>query len=504
MHASLRNEIRVVPRGIDLALAHLSARQAAGWHESLVVPMTTSRATTQPALATTASRLERFRTRSLGAFPAGEQGRMMGCRDVDAGSTRRRARVLATASIKPLDPKYDRPPDLKIAVVGAGPCGLATALALRRHGFGDVTVFDRFPEIRPALGAAFNLNGGAAVLDKLGLLPEFRAMNNPMRLVRSRRVDANGGPLDRLEIMTVDVPKIIADDPVARDALVSATDGEPLCGTVMRADLLRALADALPPESLMLGREVTGCVTRPANNGPGDTAGSAGRSVAALTFRDYPDGKETTEFFDLVVGADGIRGVVRESTFGASPPKYGGIRIIFGCTAEGDAQAVNARPQSEHGEAHQWFGDGCYALVYTAGGERNKQHNVAVCIADETETDENAEWRVNGGRSSSSKGKSDPAAARAACMEALERYSMPPEVIAVAERCERFFDVGVHYHDPMATWSDPRGCVTLAGDSAHAMPPFLGQGANQSLQDAWTLGEKLGKVRLAGRGATVP
>tara|TARA_B100000401_G_scaffold425422_1_gene355115 strand:- start:533 stop:868 length:336 start_codon:yes stop_codon:yes gene_type:complete len=35
------------------------------------------------------------------------------------------------------------------------------------------------------------------------------------------------------------------------------------------------------------------------------------------------------------------------------------------------------------------------------------------------------------------------------------------------------------------------------------MPPFLGQGANQSLQDAWTLGEKLGKVRLAGRGAAV-
>ena len=109
----------------------------------------------------------------------------MGCRDVVAGSTRRRARVLAAASIKPLDPKYDRPPDLKIAVVGAGPCGLATALALRHHGFGDVTVFDRFPEIRPALGAAFNLNGGAAVLDKLGLLPEFRAMNNPMRLVLS-------------------------------------------------------------------------------------------------------------------------------------------------------------------------------------------------------------------------------------------------------------------------------------------------------------------------------
>jgi hypothetical protein len=31
---------------------------------------------------------------------------------------------------------------------------------------------------------------------------------------------------------------------------------------------------------------------------------------------------------------------------------------------------------------HQWFGDGCYTLVYTGGGEGNKQHNIAVCIAD--------------------------------------------------------------------------------------------------------------------------
>jgi hypothetical protein len=58
------------------------------------------------------------------------------------------------------------------------------------------------------------------------------------------------------------------------------------------------------------------------------------------------------------------------------------------------------RPQSEHGEAHQWFGDGCYTLVYTAGGKgvEHKQHNIAVCIADDTETDENPEWRVNGGK----------------------------------------------------------------------------------------------------------
>ena len=76
---------------------------------------------------------------------------------------------------------------MRIAVVGAGPCGLTTALALRHHGFTDVAVYDKYPTVRPALGAAFNLNGGAAVLEKLGLLSTFRRLNNPMRVVRTRR-----------------------------------------------------------------------------------------------------------------------------------------------------------------------------------------------------------------------------------------------------------------------------------------------------------------------------
>ena len=38
---------------------------------------------------------------------------------------------------------------------------------------------------------------------------------------------------------------------------------------------------------------------------------------------------------------------------------------------------------------------------------------------------------------------------------------------------------------------DQKFFVTLCGDAAHAMPPFLGQGANQAIQDAFCLAQKI-------------
>ena len=44
------------------------------------------------------------------------------------------------------------------------------------------------------------------------------------------------------------------------------------------------------------------------------------------------------------------------------------------------------------------------------------------------------------------------------------------------------------------SWSSESGRCVILGDAAHAMAPFLGQGANQALQDSYTLAKSIAKI----------
>ena len=71
------------------------------------------------------------------------------------------------------------PPVSSIAIIGAGPAGLAAALMLARQGR-HVVVFERFEQAGP-VGAGFMLQPtGLAVLDGLGLTPAVEAMAQPI------------------------------------------------------------------------------------------------------------------------------------------------------------------------------------------------------------------------------------------------------------------------------------------------------------------------------------
>src|SRR5258708_11764881 len=66
-----------------------------------------------------------------------------------------------------------------------------------------------------------------------------------------------------------------------------------------------------------------------------------------------------------------------------------------------------------------------------------------------------------------------------------------PRARAMLEQVETAFITGMYYRDPIDSWSSGR--VTLLGDAAHPMVPFLAAGAGQGIEDAWTFAHVLAR-----------
>jgi salicylate hydroxylase len=59
------------------------------------------------------------------------------------------------------------------------------------------------------------------------------------------------------------------------------------------------------------------------------------------------------------------------------------------------------------------------------------------------------------------------------------------------EQAECCFRWGLFDRDPLPTWS--RGAITVLGDAAHPMLPFLGQGAAMAIEDGYVLARELAR-----------
>lgn len=171
-----------------------------------------------------------------------------------------------------------------ILVAGAGPGGLAAAVALARRGF-PVRVFERHPEVRAA-GAGLTLQINAIrMLDALGLGDAAVAAGTPLE----------GGAIETAAGALLQPSEFSA---------LTQRFGRPGIG-IHRGALADLLAAALPPGALALGAGVTGFREE------GDTV------VVTLS-----DGRE--ERGAALIGADGIHSAVRRGLFGDIPPRYAG------------------------------------------------------------------------------------------------------------------------------------------------------------------------------------
>jgi salicylate hydroxylase len=215
--------------------------------------------------------------------------------------------------------------------------------------------------------------------------------------------------------------------------------------TVHRADLLDVLAHSLPSEIVTLGAR---CL-----------AVEPDGEVAVARFQ---DGSEVEA--DVIIGADGIHSAVRSSLFGPDAPRFTG-KICYRSVVPVDAVPGGPPPNDNV----QWLGPHGTIVLYPV--RRDELINVVCHYDDEAYRHES--WVTECERS-----------------EVLERYrGWHESLLRIFSAGEVWYKWALYDRDPIQQWT--RGRVTVLGDAAHPMLPYLGQGACQAIEDGCVLAAAL-------------
>ncbi|MFS8039149.1 FAD-dependent monooxygenase [Xanthobacter sp. AM11] len=158
---------------------------------------------------------------------------------------------------------------------------------------------------------------------------------------------------------------------------------------------------------------------------------------------------------DILVGADGVRSAVRAHLGLAVPPVFA-RRLAY--------RATVPVPAKHPPDVRLYLGRDAHLVVYPVKG--GALLNIVAIVK---ETVPVARWNAPGDS--------------AAVHQAFAAWA--PEVRRLLESAPHFLCWGLYDIDPLPRWGSGR--VTLLGDAAHAMLPFLAQGAAQAIEDAAAL-----------------
>ncbi|MBA0702821.1 hypothetical protein Goari_022933 [Gossypium aridum] len=323
-----------------------------------------------------------------------------------------------------------------IVIVGGGICGLATALALRRKGIKSM-VLERSETLRAAgLGIIMQPNGWRA-LDQLGVAAKLRQT-------------------------CTEIPSgvfISVAEGKCRESELPLGKGELRC--LKRMELMKALTEELPVESVYLGCRAVSIVLDPLTSNP---------------LLQLHDG--TLIKAKIVIGCDGVNSIISKFV-GVNSPK-----LFSRCATRGFTYYEGAHS----------FGD--KFRFYSSND---------VTLGQLPVTDKLVYWFLTRVLTSQdlSDARKDPTYITKASLEAIKGF--PEEIVELVKNTEpkALYLTELRYRAPwdLVRAKFRKGTVVVAGDAMHAMCPFISQGGGASLEDAVALARCLSeKLKQATEG----
>jgi len=322
--------------------------------------------------------------------------------------------------------------DARVAVIGAGMAGLTAVLSLQKNGLKPV-VYETAPELGE-VGAGLTISPNSTHgLEYVGLADEL--------------------------LKRADIPK--------NQAIIHYQTGEILVQSergdiprqkyganyyqIHRADLHDMLSSAArknDPDCIFL-----------------DHTFESYRQTDEGIEANFANGNTIT--CDVLIGADGVRSVVRGAMFGPEDPDFTGNVAYRGLVHKGDLPDEVVTPHSGVAIAPR--------KAFTRYLVRNGEMVNFVAFVRRDGWNEEG-WSIP--------------AEKEELMEEFGDWHPRIRTLIEAASEDKVFKWALYSRDPLDQWT--KGRVTLLGDAAHPMLPFMGMGAAMGIEDGVVLGRAFG------------
>jgi salicylate hydroxylase len=312
--------------------------------------------------------------------------------------------------------------NLDIAIVGAGYAGAAAAKALSLLG-ATVNVYEQAGQIRE-VGAGIGLRPATmARFCEWGIDEAIRKVSSPS---------------DYFQILTAEGHPIMQEEWPEKETYGDTTH------LIHRGDFIDALLGVLPEGMVHLGHKLERIEDK------GDRA--------VLTFANG-----TIAEADLVIGADGIKSVVREQLFSDREPVFSGEHAYRAVISADDAYGLVVDDN-----LRMYIGRGTKIYFLPLRHRNQVSFDITALNPDGT-------WA--------------PAVSIEDLLETVAGFDerivrITAELDMASVNCRAVYDI-----DPVEVWHTDS--VVLIGDAAHSMLHHQGQGANSAIQDAGALADAL-------------